>query len=220
MPAVAGRLTWDGLGEKKFQRGVSQVVLYLYNPTTQKWEGVAWNGCRNMTDSPEGGDAEDYYADNQLYASLRGVEKLKGSGEVYTWPDEFDKCVGKEEISTGISVGQQPKAPFCVCYRSEVGTDQNPNAGYVLNLIYNATADAVELSHDTDEESPQLEPISFNFSCTPVPVPGKKPTSKLEIKSLTTPAEKLTLIENALYGTESVIPYMPMPAQLIELITG
>lgn len=224
MGAVAGALSWDGVGQKAFERGVSKGVLYLYNSTTHKWEGVAWNGLTNETDSPEGGDAEDFYADNSLYASIRGVEKLNGSIEAFTYPEEFNACIGKDELSTGITIGQQSKIPFCFCYRTELGNDQNPEAGYKIHLVYNATANAAEMSHDTDEESPNLEPISFDFSCTPVPVTGKKPTSKLEINSITTPAAALTKIEAALYGTaasqgtEATVPYMPLPDDILDLI--
>lgn len=227
MGASAGKITWDGTGQKAYERGVSCGVLYLWNATTSKWEGVPWNGLTNVTESPEGGDAEDFYADNILYASLRGVEKLNGSIEAFTYPPEFEACVGHDELSTGIIIGQQNRVPFCFCYRTEIGNDSNPNAGYKLHLVYNATSNAAEMSHDTDEDSPNLEPLSFDFSCNPVNVTGKKPTSSLVIDSTKIVAGKLTILENALYGTNAVtgtnasdatIPYMPLPDKVLELI--
>ena len=83
------------------------------------------------------------------------------------------------------------------------------------------------MSHDTDEDSPNLEPLSFDFSCNPVNVTGKKPTSSLVIDSTKIVAGKLTILENALYGTNAVtgtnasdatIPYMPLPDKVLELI--
>ena len=227
MGATAGALSWDGVGQKIYERGVSKGVLYLYNDTTHKWEGVAWNGLTNATDSPEGGDAEDFYADNSIYASIRGIEKLNGSIEAFTYPDEFMACIGKVALANGITIGQQNRVPFCFCYRTEIGNDLNPNAGYKLHLIYNATANASEMSHDTDEDSPNLEPLSFDYSCTPVPVEGHKPTSCLEIDSTKVAAGKITILEDALYGTAAVtgtnahdatVPYMPLPGDVLTLI--
>lgn len=229
---AAGKITWDGVGQKEYRRGVSQGVLYLWNATTSKWEGVPWNGLTNVTESPEGGDAEDFYADNTLYASIRGVEKLNGSIEAFTWPIEFESCIGHDEIATGIRIGQQNRVPFCFCYRTEIGNDQNPNAGYELHLIYNATSNAAEMSHDTDEDSPNLEPISYDFSCNPVPVTGKKPTSSLTISSLKVAEGKMTILEDALFGKNAVaadaehnisasdatVPYMPLPDDVLLLI--
>lgn len=227
-----GRLTWDGVGEKAFEVGVSRGVLYLYNSTTHKWEGVAWNGLTNVTESPEGGDTEDFYADNSLYASLRGIEKLNGSIECYTYPEAFEKCIGHDTLAQGIRVGQQTREVFAFCYRTEMGNDQNINAGYKLHCVYGCTANASEMSHDTSEDSPNLEPFSFDFSSTPVPVTGKKSTSSLVIDSTKVAEGKMTILENALYGTDAVaadvehnisasdatVPYLPLPDDILTLL--
>ena len=221
------KMTWDGTGTRQFETGVSQGVLYLYNSTTSKWEGQPWNGLTNVTESPDGGDAEDFYADNMLYASLRGIENLNGSIECYTYPEAFEECIGHSELSTGIRIGQQNRKNFAIAYRSEIGNDVNPNAGYKLHIVYNCTANAAEMSHDTVEDSPNLEPLSFDFDSNPVPVAGHKGTSSIVIDSTKVPAEKLKLIEDALYGVdadsehsiEAADPYLPYPDALLTLIS-
>ena len=227
------RITWDGVGEKAFEIGVSQGVLYLYNSTTHKWEGVPWNGLTNVTESPEGGDAEDFYADNILYASIRGLEKLNGSIECYTYPEEFEKCIGHDVLGTGVRLGQQNREMFAISYRTELGNDASVNAGYKIHIVYGCTANASEMSHDTSEDSPNLEPFSFDFSSTPVPVSGHKATSSLTIDSTKVAEGKMTIIENALYGTDAVaadaehnitasdatVPYLPLPDDLLLLIS-
>ena len=92
MSAVAGKLHWDGQGEKKYEAGVSQGVLYRYDSTTQKWLGVAWNGLTGVTESPDGAEKTDLYADNIKYASMRSAETFGGTIEAYTYPDEFAVC--------------------------------------------------------------------------------------------------------------------------------
>ena len=226
------RMTWDGIGEKAYEVGVSNGVLYLWDATSSKWKGQPWNGLTNVTESPEGGDAEDFYADNILYASIRGLEKLNGSIECYTYPEDFEKCIGHDTIANGIRVGQQNKIPFAVAYRTEIGTDQNPNAGYKLHIIYNCTANASEMSHDTSEDSPNLEPLSFDFSANPVPVTGKKSTSSIVIDSTKVGTGVMAKIENALYGVDAVAadaehnisavaaadPYLPYPDEILTVI--
>lgn len=218
------RLTWDGIGEKKFEYGVSNGVLFKYDATKNKWIGYAWNGLTNVTESPEGGDAEDFYADNIKYASLRGIETLSGSIECFTYPDEFEPCIGHVELANGIHIGQQNREAFAIAYRSETGDDTNPNSGYKLHFVYNCTANAAEMSHDTQEDSPNLEPLSFDFDSTPVSVSGHKPCSSLTIDSRGIDSSKLTIIENAIYGTdgsegaEGTESYLPMPDKLLALI--
>ena len=212
-------LTWDGVGKKEFEVGVSKGVLYLYDDTAQKWLGVPWNGLTNVTESPEGGDAEEFYADNILYAVLRGNETFGGSIESFTYPVEFEACIGHAELGTGVYIGQQTRKTFALAYRSEVGNDTNPNSGYKLHLVYNCTANASEMSHDTTEDSPNLEPMSFDYKSTPTPVGGNhKPTCSVTIDSRTVSSTALTAIENALYGTENADAYLPLPDQLLTML--
>lgn len=211
-------LTWDGVGKKEFQYGVSKGVLFKLDKTDNKWKGVAWNGLTNVTDSPEGGDVEEKYADNILYASVRGVEKFGGSIECFTYPDAFLGCIGKQEVMAGVTVSQQNRDVFCFAYRTELGNDQDQNAGYVINIVYNSTANASEMSHDTTEESVDFEPMSFDFDSNTVPVTGKKSTSKLEIKSTTTDPKALKAVEDLIYGTAQKDSELLMPDDLFDLM--
>jgi len=214
------KLTWDGVGKKEYQYGVSQGVLFKQDPTSKKWMGVAWSGLTNVTDSPEGGDVEEKYADNILYASVRGVEKFGGSIECFTYPDEWLGCIGKKEIIPGATVGQQNRDTFCLAYRTEIGNDQNQNAGHKINIIYNSTANASEMSHDTTEESVDFEPMSFDFDSNTVPVTGHKATSKLEFSSLTLAPAKMTALEDQIYGTASTESELLMPDDLFALLAA
>ena len=220
------RMTWDGIGEKAYEIGVSCGVLFLYDSTSSKWKGQPWNGLTNVTESPDGGDAEDFYADNILYASIRGIENLNGSIECYTYPEDFEKCIGHDTIAQGIRVGQQNKVPFAIAYRTEIGNDANPNAGYKIHLIYNCTANASEMSHDTSEDSPNLEPLSFDFDSNPVPVTGKKGTSSVVIDSTKVGTGVMKKIEDAIYGVDAdaehsitaADSYLPYPDEILTLI--
>jgi hypothetical protein len=212
------KLTWDEVGTHKYALGVSKGVVYKFDKTQNKWLGTAWTGLSSVSESPDGGDANDLYADNILYASIRGTEKLGGTIECYDYPDAFDSCIGENELAVGVRIGQQTKDPFCFCYRSEIGESSNPYHSYKLHVVYNCTAAASEKSYETINDSPDTEPMSFDYDSVPVNVTGHKATSSLEIDASKVPSEKMTLLENALYGTDETEAYLPLPDDLLDLI--
>ena len=70
------RLEWDKNEERKFEMGVSKMVLFLKKTDGSGTydKGVAWNGVTGVTESPSGADVTDLWADNIKYASLRAAE--------------------------------------------------------------------------------------------------------------------------------------------------
>jgi len=216
-------LLWDQTGQKKYTAGVDKGVLYpMVNGAYSK--GVAWNGLTKVDESPDGADKNDFYANNSKYMSLRGVENYKGTIEAYTYPDEFADCDGSAEIATGIRIGQQERKTFGFAYRTILGNDTELDKhGYVIHLVYGATAAPSSKSHGTINESRDLEAMSWEISTVPTPI-GKiagveyKPTSTLEIDSTKVTQAQLTAIENALYGTENTEPRLPLPAEILTII--
>ena len=230
MGAVAGKLHWDGQGEKKYEAGVSQGVLYRYDSTDQKWYGVAWNGLTSVTESPDGAEKTDLYADNIKYASMRSAETFGGTIEAYTYPPEFGPCNGEADLASGVTIGQQAREAFCLCYRTEQGNDQNPNAGYKLHLVYNCTCSPSERAYETINDSPDAITLSWEFDSTPVAVTGKKATSLVVIDSTafnTSALEaKLGQITDALFGVDAgsgvtaAKPYMLMPDDIADIMSA
>lgn len=215
-------LKWDQLGEKKYETGVSHGVLYKKeNASSTKWVGVAWNGLTSVTESPEGADKNDLYADNIKYASLRAAETFGGTIEAYTYPPEFESCNGEASLAEGIVIGQQAREPFGLCYRTEQGNDTDgQNYGYKLHLVYNCTCSPSERAYETINDSPDAITFSWEFDSTPVPATGFKDTSCLVIDSTKVSAENLTALEEALYGTASEDAYLPTPDEIVEILSG
>ena len=219
------KLTWDGQGQKKYESGVSKGVLYLKNNATPaKWVGVAWNGLTSVTESPEGAEKTDLYADNIKYASMRSAETFGGTIEAYTYPEEFGVCNGEASLADGVSIGQQTREAFGLCYRTEQGNDESPNYGYKLHLVYNCTCSPSERAYETINDSPDAITFSWECDSTPVAVADHKATSILVIDStaFNTPElkAKLALIEDALYGTVSEDPYLPTPDWIKSTVLG
>ena len=104
------KLVWDKIGERYYETGVKNGVLYVFDTETKKYgKGVAWNGLTAVTESPSGAEASPLYADDIKYLNLRTVEEFGATIEAYTYPDEFKACNGEEELSTGIILGQQKR---------------------------------------------------------------------------------------------------------------
>lgn len=220
-------LEWDGQGQKQYELGVSKGVLYKYNSTDKKWYGVPWNGLISVSESPDGAEENELWADNIKYGGIRSAEKFSGSIEAYTYPEEFEGCDGLARPVKGMTIGQQKREVFCLSYRTEIGNDQDPEAGYRLHLVYNATCSPSEKSYETINDSPDAITFSWDFDTTPLPVTGYKPTSHISFDStdFVTEDEKamLTLLEETLYGTnvDDTITKaeLPLPDALINMMT-
>ena len=95
---MAFAISWDGAGERLYETGVDRGVVFPYASTAQHdtnyFDGVAWNGLTTVTQSPSGAEANDIYADNMKYLSLRSAEQFGATIEAYTYPPEFAECDG------------------------------------------------------------------------------------------------------------------------------
>lgn len=212
-------LVWDETGKRFYETGVSKAVLYLQDANGAYPKGVAWNGMSAVTESPSGAEATAIYADNIKYLNLRSAEEFKATMEAYTYPDEFAECDGSKEIVKGVTIGQQPRSAFGLCYRTEVGNDvKSDDYGYKLHFIYGATATPSEKAYKTVSDSPEAIAFSWSVDTVPVNVTGAKPTATLVVDSRTTDATKLAALEKIIYGSSEGEARMPLPNEIITLI--
>lgn len=220
-------LQWDKSGERIYETGVSNGVLYLQNNGIYD-QGVAWNGLTTLTESPSGAESNKQYADNMVYLNLLSVEQFGGTIEAFTYPDEWAECDGSTEPTAGVLVGQQPRRTFGLSYQTKVGNDQDPDAGYKIHLVYGALAAPSEKAYATVNDSPEAMGLSWDISTTPVdipetnPVTGKpyKPTASLTIDSRRVDATALQTLKDALYGTVGTDPRLPLPSEIIAMFAG
>ena len=212
-------LIWDDIGTKFFENGVSTGVLYLQVAGAYPL-GVPWNGLTGVTENPSGAELTDLWANNSKYGSLRAPENYGLTIEAFTYPDEFAVCDGSAALATGVKIGQQSRARFGFAYRSEIGNDESDALGYKLHLVYGATASPSERAHQTVNESPEATPLSWEIGTNPVAVPGYNPTANVEIDSRTADPTKLAALEEILYGSAGVNPRLPLPNEVMTLMTG
>lgn len=214
------KIVWDAIGEHTFETGVRNGVLYLKDVDGAYNTGVAWNGLTSVSESPEGAEATDLYADDIKYLTLMSAENFKATIEAYTYPVEFEECDGSATIANGVVIGQQSRKPFGLCYRTAIGNDTDGNEhGYKLHIVYGCQASPSEKQYSTINDSPEAITFSWEVNTTPVNVTGKKPAATLIIDSTKADKAKLTALEAILYGSESAEPRLPLPDEIATLMT-
>lgn len=166
-----GMLTWDADGERLYETGVDRVVLYKMDANGNYGHGEAWNGVTGITESPEGADANDIYADNIKYLSMISKENWKGTIKAYTWPEGFNSCMGnykKTGINGSMQIGQQSRSKFALSWRSLWGNDTlGDKFAYKLHLAWGLSAAPSEQDHATQNESPEAQEFSWEISSVP-----------------------------------------------------
>ena len=162
------KLNWDVDGTRKFHAGVSHGVVYPKADGEGYDNGAAWNGLTGVTESPSGAEPTDLWADNMKYARLISGEDYGFTIESYMYPPEFEPCDGLGSPVKGVRIGQQKRKAFGFTWQTKVGTDQDPDAGYIIHVVWNATAKPAEKSHETMNDSPDAE--TFSWECDTVPV--------------------------------------------------
>lgn len=229
------KLVWDKTGERFYETGVKQGVLYVQEGGKYP-KGVAWNGLTAVTESPSGAEATALYADDIKYLNLMSNEEFGATIEAYTYPDEFAECDGSAALSDGVMIGQQKRKTFGLCYKTTLGNDtDNNDYGYKLHLIYGCLAAPSEKAYATINDSPEAITFSWEVSTTPVNVAdvgGKsfKPTSQITIDSTKikeSDKAKLQKLEDILFGSDTTsedggepIPRLPLPDEVANIFNG
>lgn len=228
------KLVWDATGEKFFETGTKNGVIYVQNSDGTYGDGVAWSGLTGITESPTGAEDTKLYADDILYATMKSAEELEGTITAYTYPDEFAECDGSAAVSGGLYFGQQDRKKFALCYRTQIGNDTSDNVAYKLHIIYGISVSPSEKAYSTINDSPEAIEFSWSFKATPINVGtindvAYKPTASVVIDSRdytsTTDKGYLTALENVLYGTDAAggssgtDATLPTPAEIYSYLT-
>ena len=220
------KIVWDETGKRTYETGVDHGVLYPQVSGAYP-KGVAWNGLTSVNESPSGAEANPQYADNIKYLNLVSAEDFGATIEAFTYPDEWAECDGSAVLTPGVSIGQQTRKTFGLCYRTVLGNDTDgQDHGYKLHLVYNALAKPSEKNYQTVNDSPEAISFSWEITTTPVAIESYKPAACITIDSTKVDNTKLAALETLLYGKDpttaeshdGVDPKLPLPAEVIALL--
>jgi hypothetical protein len=211
------RISWDGTGDKFYEVGVDQGVLYVDGQ-----DGVPWIGLVTVSEAPSGGDARETYLDGIKIVNRSRPEDFAAKIEAYTYPVEFEACEGSQEMANGLRISQQNRKMFNLAYRTKVGNDiDGLDHAYKIHLIYNALASPTDKDYASLGDS--TDPSTFNWSISTRPVRfedpffGVKYGAHLVLDSRVVYPWAMEAVENVLYGTDDTAPRMPSPQELLEL---
>lgn len=204
------RLDWSTPGTRLYEAGIDRGVLYV-----DGYSGVPWNGLASVNESPSGGDPKSFYIDGVKYLAVPSSEEFEGTITAFTYPDEFEKCNGNVEPRSGMFLTHQRRTPFSLSYRTLIGSDQSDISGYKIHVVYNALTSPSERSNETLKENTDPDLFSWRITCKPPAMDGYRPTSHVVIDSRTTDPSVLSIVEDILYGTDSVASRLPTLDELI-----
>ena len=214
-------LEWDLTGERTYETGVSHGALFVLANNGTYSTGVAWNGLTGVSQSPEGGEPSALYADNIKYLELMSAENFKGTISAYTYPEEFEACDGSASLGNGVTIGMQTRQRFGLAYKSKMGNDTAGDAyGEKLHLIYGCMAAPSERAYNTVNDSPEAIAFSWDFTATPVAVPGHRPTAKITFDSTKMDVVKWEAINKLVFGDADKEAKLPLPDEIITLVAG
>jgi hypothetical protein len=212
------KLVWDKIGERHYETGVKNVVLYPQESGAYP-QGVAWNGVTSISENPSGAESTPLYADDIKYLNLVSNEEFGCTIEAYESPVEFDQCDGTASIAEGVMIGQQTRKAFGLAYKTTIGNDvEGANYGYKLHIIYGGIAAPSSKSYTSISDSPEAMTLSWEVSTTPVAVTGHKPTATITIDSTKVDAEKLAALEAVLFGSDDAEAKLPLPDEIMTIL--
>lgn len=205
------RIEWNKPGERTFESGVDQGVLY-----PRLGPGVPWNGLTAVSEDTSGGDLESLYFDGLKYLDVVGADDFQATIEAFSAPVEFAEADGQKMISPGLFVSQQPRKTFGMSYRTLKGNDLlGTEYGYKIHIVYNCTAAPSSKTNATISDNVTPGTRSWDVSTVPPPASTFKPTAHIVLDSTMIEPYAMEQAEALLYGHDGSDAYLPTVDELI-----
>lgn len=207
-------LEWDKIDQRYYHDGLDHGVLYLAGK-----DPVPWNGLTGCTEGGEGGAASVLYRDGQIYLSKVAPSDFTERLTALWFPDEFGEALGMPQVTDGLIVDNQPPKQFDLSYRTIIGKGGKGDPfGHQIHLVYRAMASISSRQRKTLSGSPAPVEMEFSLVCTPVRLPGYRPTAHFIIDTRFLSKSQVTQLEGILYGSGDIPGRMPMPIELFDLL--
>ena len=202
------RITWGENETGTYSSGLDRGVLFPGDESS-----VPWMGLVSVSERYEGSAPEVVYVDGRKVIHTPHAPEFAATLTAYTYPEEFDRFQGYDEVYSGVIAGEQViDDVFHVSYRTMI--DGGPH--YQLHVLFNLTATADDLERMTHAD--EVDPLEFSWDLQSVPQGFSDSLflSHLMIDSRKISQGLLKAIEDRLYGTSSIDGNID---QVIEIIT-
>ena len=201
------KLNWDAIGKRLFSVGVDRGVFY---PTDTA--GVSWDGLIAVQETPNESDLVEKHYDGKKFFSTQGAGSFAATIEAYSYPPEFESYAG----TIGMYSNQIRKA-FNFSYRTLLGNDSDGiDHGYLIHLVYNATAAPSNLTYQSENSSIEITTFSWDISTAPIKI-GETYGSHLIVDTRFAYSWAVEALEELLYGNGINAPALPDPQYIIDL---
>lgn len=208
------RIEWNKPGERFFETGVDQGVLY-----PRAGAGVPWNGLVAVNESSSGGELEGLYFDGVKFRDVQASEEFQATLEAFAAPAEFAACDGTKQLAPGLFVTQQPRQSFGLSYRTLIGNDLvGTDYGYKLHIVYNCTAGPSGRNNQTIAGSLSPSTRSWSIETVPPPATNFKPTAHIVLDSTKVDPFGMQQIEALLYGHDGGDARLPSVAEIVDIL--
>lgn len=207
-------LEWDKIDQRYYHHGLDRGVLYLAGR-----DPVVWNGLTSCNEGGEGGTSSVLYRDGQIYLSKVAPSDFSARVTALWFPDEFGEALGLPQVTDGLILDNQRPKQFDLSYRTMIGKGgQGDPFGHQIHLVYKAMASISARQRKTSGPSSEPAEMEFSLVCTPVRLPGYRPTAHVIIDTRFMAASAVTELEDILYGTGDIPGRMPLPTELFDLL--
>lgn len=205
-------LTWDQIGDRVYETGVSKGVLYTDEG------GFSWNGLTSIEENSDV-QVDPVYFDGVKINDVVTLGDYSAVLKALTYPDAFLPCLGTFEDLPGLFVEDQPMSRFGLSYQTIVGNDLGAQ-DYKLHLVYGLTA--VPSSKSFSTLSDDMEPTEFEWDLTAIPqdLEGYRPTAHVILDSRKLNPTMLADLESILYGSDTEEPRLPSLRRLYIFLNG
>lgn len=179
---------------------------------------ISWNGLTAVDESGSSG-SRAYYLDGRPYLNFPMPKEFSATVKAYTYPDEFSAMQGLVEAADGMYLDSQQGDSFGLSYRTLIGNDLDPELGYKIHLIYNATVVPPSISRQTKTNEINPTEFSWEIQAVPMMIEGYRPTAHIEIDTRHMDSLRLSQLEDMLYGSDTVPAHLPDPQTIFDLLT-
>lgn len=190
------KLNWEQ-SDSFYDSGLDRGVLFTKNQI-----GVPWSGLISVDEKVAGSDLKLLYQDGQAYGVRPALAEFQATLSAYTSPPEFDQCDGIASLDNGLFVSGQSRKPFDLSYRTEI---RNPKTkatiGYKIHILYGVYASPAARTNQTRTSEEQLIPLSWDLSTVPRSILNYKPTAYFFANTLFSTPDRISELENILYGS-------------------